>query len=471
MMNYLRALLIRTFVLLFAVVSSITPAASTNIEISGFEFASAAPVQASITFLQCANSTANASSYTFNTQNTGTASADRVTLVGVVAEDSATDFSTNSVTVGGDSATELIKFYSSNLETAAFYALSNTADTSETVVVTPSEAITGLSICLWQVNNIAFGGTHGFYSIHSFTFDSSLSSTDIIVPARGVGAAISVTSAATQSVTYTGMTEVADLQNGEFDYGAADYTEDDTASVPLAVSFDWTGTVLSAGLYVAFHPSDFDETAEYVTPLQCYDNPANATTYTFTSANVGPVGSGNRTTIVAISAADLTSVFNVTGVTIGGTSATEVVDQAGGSSAGTAAIYIDENPTGTAEDIVVTMSEAIVGMYICVFAVYGIDSETANDTATGTNTTGASVSLNLDTQADGFVIAACGTVQSAVNYTWVGVANVHERGDFNAESSGGAAAFIETTSVQTPRTVSADSAIDASHIGCVAASW
>ena len=58
--------------------------------INSYRFAVAVP--ASITFLQCAISASDLTTYTFATQNTGTASANRHTVVAISAVDGATIF-------------------------------------------------------------------------------------------------------------------------------------------------------------------------------------------------------------------------------------------------------------------------------------------------------------------------------------------------------------------------------------------
>lgn len=119
--------------------------------INPYRFAAGA---ASITFLQCTQDTSDLTTYTFSSQNTGTASADRHTIVTIAAEDSATNFTISTVTVGGDSATELYSTLATQSVESGIFGLLNTSGTSEDIVVTFSEAVTSANICVYQVNNL-----------------------------------------------------------------------------------------------------------------------------------------------------------------------------------------------------------------------------------------------------------------------------------------------------------------------------
>ena len=99
-------------------------------------------------------------------------------------------------------------------------------------------------------------------------------------------------------------------------------------------------------------------------------------------------------------------MFGVNSITIGGDSATEVVDEGASIEQVDAALYIMANPAGTAEDIVVTMSEAITAAAICVWQVNNLNSETAVATAQDTYASGSgpTLSLNVNTSSYGIVI-------------------------------------------------------------------
>jgi hypothetical protein len=430
------------------------------------------PVQASITFLQCANLTTNVSSYTFTAQNTGTATADRVTLVGVVVEDALGQFSISSVTVGGDTATILNQqgagVSASVSSVAGFAALSNTAGTSEDIVVTTSEAATAATACVWQVNDIDFGaGGAGFYFTGGETFGNALMTRELKVPARGVAAGLSMVDTTAATNTWTGLVESSDGSNGEFEHSTAEYTEDATPSSPLSVSTDWSaGTIYSTFAAISFYPSDW--TPGYFNFLQCYSNSAAATTYNFTSANVGPEN-GTRHTIVSIAANDAATAFGVSSASVGGDAATEVIDEDGTSVASNTAIYIVANDVGTSETVSVTFTEAILQATVCIYAVYGIDSATPNASVQNSSTTAAAINLNLSTQVDGFVVTAGASLQGGATMDWTGVVDDGEVTHTVGGSSQHFGASAETTVSET-RTVTCDGT-GGGQVSCVSASW
>ncbi len=209
--------------------------------INSFQIATAS-TPASITFLQCTSDTTALTTYTFASQNTGTASASRYTLVGVMGKDGATVYTTSTVTVGGDSATAVLDngAASGNID-ASLFILANTAGTSESVVVTFSEAITAATVCLWQVNDIASATAVDTSS--ATTGNSTAAITlDLDVSAYGIAAGVCAQSQNGGTWAWTGMTESFDTANAQFSPGAATYTEDSTASTPLAVTADPTNS-------------------------------------------------------------------------------------------------------------------------------------------------------------------------------------------------------------------------------------
>lgn len=199
--------------------------------INSFQFGGAA---ASITFLQCsAEDVSNATTYTFASQNVGVASADRWNLISVHSVDSATVYGVNSVTVAGDSATEVIDFDGVTARNMALYMFNNVSGTSEDIVVTHSEAATSSQVCLWQINNITSGtAVASAAAAATGAIDASIN-----VSAFGVAAGGCVT-VASPSYTVTGLTERYDPGLGsEQGVYAADYTNAGTADSPLSIVF------------------------------------------------------------------------------------------------------------------------------------------------------------------------------------------------------------------------------------------
>ena len=192
-------------------------------ELNGFNSsASAAPPV--ITFLQCSTSNPTGTNpYTFASQNVGTASGDRYTLVGLATEDAATAFSVSSVAVNGDAATLVVDEGGTQLASAAFFILFNPAGTSEDVIVTMSEAISNSSVCLWSITGLssttatdtATGNKGGVTT--TMTLDVDLS-------AGGVGAGICGEENTGRTFTWTGFTEEVDGNATGMARSASDYT-------------------------------------------------------------------------------------------------------------------------------------------------------------------------------------------------------------------------------------------------------
>jgi hypothetical protein len=187
---------------------------------------------------------------------------------------------------------------------------------------------------------------------------------------------------------------------------------------------------------------------------------SDATEYTFSSQAFGTAAT-NRHIVVAIGGRSLGAT--VTGVTIGGVSATELVQNNVVSSE--VAIFMKAIPTGTTGDVVVTWSSG--GQSRCgigVWAVYGA-SITPNDTGQDTNSVGT-LSDNLNVPAGGAVIGYAYTNDS--DMTWAGVT---ERFDDDVEGNnnqGGASdAFAAADATKTITvTVATPSSGDA--MACVA---
>lgn len=221
----------------------LAPAAATltTTNLAGFNAYTAAVAgggPATITFQQCATNTTDGSSFTFSAQNTGTASSDRATIVGILIEDAAALHSINSVTVGGDSATEVVDQGAAGvLVNSAIYILDNPTGTSEDIVVTPSETVTSMSICVWQANNLE--STTATDTASDGDTDANPMTLDLDVSADGIAVAVCAdVSAGGTTYTWVGLTERDDATPGEHTRSAADYDEDSSASVPLTASCD-----------------------------------------------------------------------------------------------------------------------------------------------------------------------------------------------------------------------------------------
>lgn len=110
-------------------------------------------------------------------------------------------------------------------------------------------------------------------------------------------------------------------------------------------------------------------------------NASDLTTYTFSAVNIGSPDAG-RTVFVAVTGAG-TAGRTITGVTIGGVSATQAIQQAhSASESAVVAIFAADVPTDSTADIVVTWSAGQLRTGIGVWTANGISSLTPVDTAT-----------------------------------------------------------------------------------------
>lgn len=224
--------------------------AQASFVINSYQFA-VAGADPSITFLQCSSEDAtNATTYTFSGQNTGTASADRHTLVAVSAVDGTSNYTLNTLTVGGDSATRSVEYDNSaaGVGHASVWIIANSAGTSESVILTFSEQINNARVCLWQVNNIASATAVATITDREATSGATLT-LDINVSAKGVAAAICSVAPGTITWTWTGLTGLYDNEAAERSTTVADFTNDAVANSPLAITATPTsngGTCASA---------------------------------------------------------------------------------------------------------------------------------------------------------------------------------------------------------------------------------
>jgi hypothetical protein len=202
-----------------------------------------------------------------------------------------------------------------------------------------------------------------------------------------------------------------------------------------------------------------------ITFVGCTSDTTNTTVYTFTAHDVG-TATATRATIVGVIGDDDAAVFGTASVTVGGDAATEVVDEDGTGAVNTA-IYILTNTAGTAEDIVVTQSEAGTSVHICVWAASGLNSLTAVDTAVADDAAGATLDVSLDVSALGVAVGICIADDSGESSLWAGMT---ERHDASAEASFSAADYTEDASASTPLTATCNST-DSGEISAASASF
>jgi len=155
------------------------------------------------------------------------------------------------------------------------------------------------------------------------------------------------------------------------------------------------------------------------TYINKYANTGNATTYNFTSSDFGTAFAGRR---ILVAVAGAFSSRNISSVTIGGVSATILVQRQSnaGSSELTTGFVIAEVPTGTSGTISVTWSGSQNGCAIAIWSLAGL----AADAALDTDSDPANAALSLTTKPGSF-IAAVLTNENSRTVTWGGSFTEH----------------------------------------------
>lgn len=167
---------------------------------------------------------------------------------------------------------------------------------------------------------------------------------------------------------------------------------------------------------------------------------ATSNTFTFASQSIGTEGS-RRYVVVAV----MNIGSTVTGVTIGGITATNVTG-----SAFDPTFYMALVPTGTTATVVVTQSASVAStVSITVWSVRNIRSATAVATSTST---ASPANLDLNASSNGVVIALAYSGSNGATYSWTGLTEDYEQtsGINNVPRSG---SHIDRASAETPRTV------------------
>lgn len=204
----------------------------------------------SLSFAACTASTSDLTTYTFSGHSVGALGTDRATVVTVLTQDALDTYNVSSVTIGGDSATEIADTAGAQNKSTALYIMSNAAGTSEDIVVTMSEAVTEAAICVWAA-----------YSLSSLTAVASASASitggaaiNLNVNTSANGLVFAACSGnAGNTTTWTGLTEAqAEADNESISYSPAHFTEDSSAATPLGVTCDYTGSGTGAGASASF---------------------------------------------------------------------------------------------------------------------------------------------------------------------------------------------------------------------------
>jgi hypothetical protein len=150
----------------------------------------------------------------------------------------------------------------------------------------------------------------------------------------------------------------------------------------------------------------------------------DADTYTFEDENLGTESADRYIAIVVHARDSGATAKTIDTVTVAGISASEIVQAqgTGGTNSDLCGIFLAPVPTGTAGDVVVTFSEAVLRCAVAAFSLTGINP-TAHDTNSSTAT---NPSAEIDVPADGVALGG-GTAGSSGTSTWT--AGLTERYD------------------------------------------
>ena len=199
--------------------------------------------------------------------------------------------------------------------------------------------------------------------------------------------------------------------------------------------------------------------------LQSIQDASNADSYTFSNQSLGDAASNRYIIVTVYCRRAETTPTSISGITVGGVSATVVVSQQHiATNQLLVAIAIAAVPTGTTGDVVVTFSQSQNRCVIGMYRVTGLNSATAHDTASSTAdpTTG-----NLDIPAGGVAVAmsAHGFAETA---SWT---NLDEDFDIEIESTTCSGASKKFNEQQTGLTITCTWSGTAAEPAGVFASW
>lgn len=396
-----------------------------------------APAGVDLNFIGCTSSTSDLTTYTFAAHSVGATGDNRKTIVGVVAEDAATIYQLSTVTVGGASADVAgdNRGNASSPMGVYFAVIDNPSGTAEDIVLTFDEAITGATICVWAAYNMVntqpvWWGPGSDAAGAAITLDMmGVSNAGMTAMCFGVSGSTGWSKTDGEGMVST---ESADSSTAEWSYAA--YTGRAGARQGLT---QWTGDNADAVASICgaiwwrngFEPRMYQ--------VHCQINDTDLTTYTFTAAPTG-VPHSSRKTVVALITEDAATNFNYSSGTVGGAASSELVETGTGALTEASIYYLDSNSAGDHEDIATTMSEAVTGQGICVYAVYNLASNTATGSVANQSNAAASMSADVACTGGGVFIAMAGSDTISNAATWTGEQTTSNAGFSSAEMSIGA---------------------------------
>jgi len=191
---------------------------------------------ATITYLQLAKSSTDLSTYTFSSQNIGTAGADRYVICAISSRSVSGDQTISSVTIGGVSATLNAQLTNSGNTLGIATALVPTGTTGDVVVVF-SSTMTNCDIALYNAT-----GLSSATALDTGTSTANNGTTPLDIIAGGVAVALAKNDDGSQAATWTGLTEAYDEQDANTNdiSGASDAFV--SSDIGRTITCTWSGT-------------------------------------------------------------------------------------------------------------------------------------------------------------------------------------------------------------------------------------
>lgn len=172
-----------------------------------------------------------------------------------------------------------------------------------------------------------------------------------------------------------------------------------------------------------------------------YSSTTDASTYTFTSSDIGTATDRSAIVVAVHTAGNAPS-----SVTVGGTSATQI--NTVGSTVITS-LWRVSGVSGTTATIVVNTSGTATRCLIGVYALYNLRSTTPIDNATTFALSGSSRTLTLNTIVNGVIIGCASTSASPRSFNWTGATENYDTSIESANVNSGASAVTTSNTTTT----------------------
>ena len=327
-----------------------------------------------LTYLQTASNSTNATSHTYSAQNLGAEGSNRWIVIAISTyHTGVTAVNLTSCTIGGVTATlsdSSESQLSVGLSAHVLRALVPTGTTGD-VVLTYASTISATAISLYTMRH----DDPNFYISQSSNEVHPLSGNINIVPG-GVCVAAGTAAAATDGMTWTGLTENADgsWATENANYTAASLSSASGGSFAVTLSnadSDTDGALAMASYYPV---PDASEVPLANAVGGGTDPTSDLTSYTFTAEPIG-TAAADRIVMVLATGADVISGTGFNTCTIAGNSATVISQQNTTSTIDLCmSVFYLLVPTGTTADIVVGVNSSTVDN--CSIHVYEIHGST-----------------------------------------------------------------------------------------------